>query len=77
MITADLDTRIKRIIKRENGDYKARLKEVLKREKSEEKRYKNYYNIDIKDTSIYDLIIDSSSKKPEEIIDIIVKKINE
>jgi len=77
MITADIDTRIKRIIKRENGEYNTRLKEVLKREKSEEKRYKKYYNIDIKDTSIYDLIIDSSSKNPEEIIEIIVKQINE
>jgi len=48
---------------------------MLKREKSEEKRYKKYYNIDIKDTSIYDIIIDSSFKKPEEIIEIILKKI--
>lgn len=75
MITADIDIRVKRIIERENGEYNTRLNEMLKREKSEEKRYKKYYNIDIKDTSIYDLIIDSSFKKPEEIIDIILKKI--
>ena len=77
MITADINIRVKRIIERENGEYKARLNELLKREKSEEKRYKKCYNIDIKDTSIYDLIIDSSFKKPEEIIDIIIKKIKE
>lgn len=75
MITANIDIRVKRIIERENGEYNTRLNEMLKREKSEEKRYKKYYNIDIKDTSIYDLIIDSSFKKPEEIIDIILKKI--
>jgi len=37
--------------------------------------YKNYYNIDIKDTSIYDIVIDSSSKSPEEIVEIIIKKV--
>ena len=77
MINADLDIRVKRIIKREYGIYSKRLKEVLEREKSEEKRYKKYYNIDIKDTSIYDLIIDSSNKNPNELIDIIIQEIKE
>jgi predicted cytidylate kinase len=75
MLNADVETRIKRVIERENGDYKQRLKEILKREKSEEKRYKKYYNIDIKDTSIYDLIIDTSYKNPNEILKIIINKI--
>ncbi len=75
MLNADLETRIKRIIERENGDYDSRLKEIKKREKCEEKRYKKYYNIDIKDKSIYDLIIDTTNKKPEEITDMIIKKI--
>lgn len=75
MLNADMETRIKRIIKRENGDYNQRLKEILKREKSEENRYKKYYDIDIKDTSIYDLIIDTSNKNPNEILKIIINKI--
>jgi cytidylate kinase len=75
MLNADFETRIKRIIEREDGEYNKRLIEILEREKSEEKRYRKYYNIDIKDTSIYDLIIDSSNKKPEEIIEIIIQKI--
>lgn len=75
MLNADFETRIKRIIEREDGEYNKRLREILEREKSEEKRYNKYYNIDIKDTSIYDLIIDSSNKKPEEIIEIIIQKI--
>ena len=75
MLNADFETRIKRIIEREDGEYNKRLREILEREKSEEKRYRKYYNIDIKDTSIYDLIIDSSNKKPEEIIEIIIQKI--
>ena len=74
MLNADIETRIKRIIEREDGDYKQRLKEILDREKSEENRYKKYYDIDITDTSIYDLIIDTSNKNPNEIIEIIKKK---
>ena len=75
MLNADVKTRIKRVIKREDGDYKQRLEEILKREESEEKRYKKYYNIDIKNTSIYDLIIDTSDKNPNEILKIILNKI--
>jgi predicted cytidylate kinase len=75
MLNADIETRIKRIINREEGEYKQRLKEILEREKSEYNRYKKYYNIDISDTSIYDLIIDTSNKIPNEIIKIIINKI--
>lgn len=67
LLTAPLETRAKRIVKREEGAVEMRKKEILKREKSEATRYKNYYKIDIKDTSIYDLIIDTSKKTPEEI----------
>jgi cytidylate kinase len=75
-IDADIDTRAKRIVNREEGDLEKRKKEIIAREKSEEKRYKTYYKIDIKDKSIYDIIIDSSDKTPEEIVDIIIKKLD-
>jgi predicted cytidylate kinase len=74
-IDTDVKIRVIRIINRENGNFKDRKKEIIKREKSEAKRYKKYYNIDIKDNSIYDLIIDSGDKTPEEIVDIILEKI--
>jgi cytidylate kinase len=54
------------------ADIQKRKKEILKREKSEAKRYKKYYNIDIKDTSIYDVIIDTGDKTPEQIMEIIL-----
>jgi len=76
MIDTDLDTRAERIVKREGGDIKVRKKEIIKREKSESLRYKNYYDIDLSDTSIYDIVIDSGTKTPEEIVDIILKKLN-
>ena len=70
-LDCDQDIRIRRIKKREGT---SDLKGMLEREKSEATRYKKYYGIDLKDRSIYDLIIDSSDKKPEKIVDIIMKK---
>lgn len=75
LIDADQQTRLNRIVNREAGDRQKRKQELLKREKSEAIRYKTYYHIDIHDTSIYDLVIDSSKKTPEEIVDIIIKKL--
>lgn len=72
LLQADIDIRAGRIVKREQGDIEKRKKEILKREKSEAKRYKKYYNIDIKDTSIYDVIIDTGDKNPEQIMEIIL-----
>jgi predicted cytidylate kinase len=75
LLKAGLETRADRIVKREKGDIEKRKKEILKREKSEAIRYKIYYDIDLNDTSIYDLIVDSSDKSPDEIVKIIVKEI--
>lgn len=75
MLDADIETRAKRITKRGNADKKNKKKEIIKREKSEALRYKKYYNIDLKDKSIYDLIIDTKNKKPEEIANIIIQHI--
>ena len=75
VLEADLETRAKRIVKREKGDIKKRKQEIKSREKSEATRYKKYYDIDVCDLSIYDLVIDSSDKTPEEIVEIILKEI--
>lgn len=74
MLDADVETRAKRIVKREQGDINKKKEEMLIREESERKRYKKYYNIDIKDKSIYDIVINTADKTPEEIVEIILKK---
>jgi len=76
LIDADLETRSKRIVNREEGAIEKRKKEIKKREKCEAKRYKKYYKIDLKDKSIYDLIIDSTSKTSEEIVEVIIQKLS-
>lgn len=75
LLDAALDVRAGRIVKREQGEIEKRKKEILKREKSEATRYKKYYCIDVRDTSIYDVIIDATKKTPEEIADMIVKSL--
>jgi len=77
LLDADLETRSKRITIREKGDVEKRKKEILTREKSESTRYKKYYNIDVEDNSIYDLVIDTTLKTPAEIVDLIIEKIEQ
>lgn len=75
IIDAAIKTRAERIVKREGGDVKQREQEMLKREKSEALRYKQYYDIDLKDISIYDIVVDSADKKAEDIANLILKKL--
>jgi len=75
-LDADIDVRVGRIINRENGDFDIRKKEMIIRENSEKKRYLKYYNINLSDFSIYDLVIDSGDKTPMEILDIILLEFN-
>ena len=77
LLTADRNTRAERIVKREGGTIAEKLREMEKREMSEAKRYKNYYNVDINDTSIYDIVIDTVDKTPDEIVSMIVEHVGE
>jgi predicted cytidylate kinase len=69
--------RTKRVSLREKQNFEKILKETKTREQSEVERYKKYYNIDINDLSIYDLVIDSSKMTPDEIVRCILKSINQ
>lgn len=53
---APIEVRAERIDKREES-----VSELGERERSEAKRYKEYYGIDISDLSIYDIVIDTSN----------------
>jgi len=77
MLDAAIDVRAQRIKKREQGSLVQQKKEMIERENSERLRYKTYYNIDLKDTSIYDLVVDTSKKTPEEIVELILSHIEE
>ncbi len=69
------EERVRRIINREDGDFFEKKAEMKAREKSEKRRYKKFYGIDLDDKSIYDVIIDTTNLKPEEIADRILSMI--
>lgn len=75
LLKADRETRLNRIMKREGGDREKRRKEMVEREQSEARRYREFYGIDINDESIYDLVIDTSDKTPDEIVNIILNSL--
>jgi cytidylate kinase len=59
LLKADLRKRAERIAKREAKRTEDAIHETRLREESEARRYKMYYNIDIRDFSSYDLVVDS------------------
>ncbi len=71
-LTVPLDEKARRIIQRgeEYSDINAALKAVKERESSEIKRYKDYYDIDLSDTSSYDLVIDTGKHGIDEMTDL-------
>jgi CMP/dCMP kinase len=75
-IDAKPSIRAERIVEREGGNIKKQHEKLLNRQKSEQIRYKKYYDIDVMDTSIYDLCIDSSNKSPQEILRIILDELS-
>lgn len=75
-LKAPLKIRAERIAKRESKPVPAAMRETSERELCERERYLTFYDIDIKDLSVYDLIIDSSRWRPEEICEIVTKAVS-
>lgn len=46
---------------------------ILARRKSEMERFKSYYKIDYSDHKNYDIVVDTTNAKPEEVCDMIIK----
>jgi cytidylate kinase len=59
LLKADLKVRASRIANRESKLVEDSIQETRFREESEARRYKKYYNIDIGDFSVYDLVVDT------------------
>lgn len=70
-LTGELETRIKRLQKDARESEK-----VKEREESEKQRYKELYNIDIDDLSVYDLVVKTDDKLPDAILVIIKNAIS-
>ena len=76
-IGASPEVRIKRVGIREGESLEEVQKHTIERQSSEAKRYKMYYDIDIEDKSVYDLILDTDDMDPEQVVNSILKGIEE
>ena len=72
---ADAEIRYQRIAKREGKDLSVVKRETKEREEIEKRRYQKFYNINLDDWSIYDLIINSGKFSAEKIAEIIIEAI--
>ncbi len=70
-LKAPLEVRAERVAKREGISYEQALKETKLREKSEAKRYREIYGIDLHDLSPYDIVLNTSLYEAEDVIEII------
>ena len=71
------ETRAGRVYNREGGDIEEIKTFTAMRDKEDTGRYKAFYGIDNNDYSFVDLIIDVNQRTPEQIVDIILDKLQE
>ncbi len=64
--------RARRVAARDGGDTEAALATNAHREASEHNRYRAYYDIDLSDLSVYDLVLDSTETSPDELLERLV-----
>lgn len=71
-LKAPLEVRAARVASRDGISHQQALEQVKLRESSEAKRYLKYYGLDPNDLSKYDLVIETSNRDPESIVNIIL-----
>ena len=80
-LDCDDEVRAKRILGDDRGtentnDIKETEEKIKKREDSEAKRYKEYYGFDYCDKNNYTVLIDTTELTPEQIVEKILKLVN-
>ncbi|RDI72563.1 (d)CMP kinase [Halopelagius longus] len=69
-LDAPIAVRAARIADREDKSVELAREETEARERSEALRYEEYYNIPIRDLSIYDMVLNTARWGPDEVLDI-------
>lgn len=72
---AEEKIRSERLAKRDGISVSEALAHIRAREKNNQERYLKYYDIDINDSSIFDIKFDAGKMTPEEIADKIIKQV--
>lgn len=77
-LTATAETRAERIFRREGGSLEERYQQTVQRDKNDSSRYMEIYGIDNnKPEDVADLVIATDDKNPEEIVALILEKVEE
>ena len=76
-LEAALETRVERISGRDSKSSEAALADTQMREKSEWDRYYNIYHVDIRDLGVYNLVIQTQDRTPEDIAEEIITRFEE
>ncbi len=74
-IDANIMERAERIAGRDGGELKEVITRISEREQLEISRYGEIYGVDLTDKGIYDLVIDTSSLSPQEVVDLILENV--
>ncbi len=75
LITAPLDVRAERVVRREGILVSDATRQIREREACEAGRYSAYYGIDVNDQGVYDLVINSRKWDQRGVAEIILKAI--
>ncbi len=67
--------RANRIAGRDGGELEEVITRISEREQLEISRYGEIYGVDFTDKEIYDLVIDTSSISPKEVVDLILENV--
>ena len=76
-LDAPARVRGQRIAEREGKDPDRATEETKAREASEAQRYDQYYGIDIRDLTIYDLSVNTARWEPDAVLDMLVTAVDE
>lgn len=75
-IGADVHERARRCCQRDGNDPEEGARLMIEREELERQRFLTLYQLDLADTSKYNLVIDSGTMLPDQICDLVVETYN-
>jgi len=70
-LKASLEVRARRLAQRENMSIEDAIREITFREENNRKRYLKIYGIDIRDLSVFDIVIDTTYLNVDEVLEIL------
>lgn len=76
-IDCPLDVRAERVAERDGKESDQAREDILERETLEGERYHWIYNMKLRDPHVYHLVLDSHCETPEDIVDIILDKVED